>query len=221
MFIPAAEDIGMIADLSESVIRQALDDARGWDPRLTLSVNISPVQLRDPWFAQRILKLLVEANFPPHRLDIEITENCLHENITLVRSMISSLKNQGIRVTLDDFGTGYSSLSQLHSLPFDRIKIDRSFITQLPGNPDCATIVRSIASLGEGLGLPITAEGVETEEVLRELEQFGSFNAQGYYFGHPAPARDTHRELARLDLLLDPAAFSHDEPADIELQRRA
>ncbi len=221
VFIPAAEDIGMIADLSESVIRQALDDARGWDPRLTLSVNISPVQLRDPWFAQRILKLLVEANFPPHRLDIEITENCLHENITLVRSMISSLKNQGIRVTLDDFGTGYSSLSQLHSLPFDRIKIDRSFITQLPGNPDCATIVRSIASLGEGLGLPITAEGVETEEVLRELEQFGTFNAQGYYFGHPAPARDTHRELARLDLLLDPAAFSREDSADISLQRRA
>lgn len=206
VFIPVAEEIGLIADLSESLIRRALADARGWDPRLSLSVNISPLQLRDPWFAQRLLKLLVEAAFPPQRLDIEITESCLHDNLALVRSMVTSLRNQGIRVTLDDFGTGYSSLSQLHALPIDRIKIDRSFIAQLPGNPDCATIVKSIASLGHGLGLPITAEGVESAEVLAELEQFGAINAQGYLFGQPAGADDTHAELARLDLLRDPAA---------------
>ncbi|MFM2301251.1 MAG: hypothetical protein RLZZ84_987 [Pseudomonadota bacterium] len=204
IFIPIAEEINLIAQLSENVIRQALADARTWDPRLTLSVNVSPIQMRDPWFAQHILKLLIEANFPPNRLDIEVTENCLHDNVAMVRSMITSLKNQGIRITLDDFGTGYSSLSQLHSLPFDRIKIDRSFITQLPGNPDCATIVRSITSMGEGLGLPITAEGVETKEVLHELLQFGTFNAQGYYFGHPAPALAVQRELAELNLLLEP-----------------
>ncbi|MEN9718062.1 MAG: hypothetical protein RIQ99_940 [Pseudomonadota bacterium] len=203
VFIPVAEEIGLIADLSECVIRQALNDARNWDPGLTLSVNISPLQMRDPWFAQRILKLLVEANFPPNRLDIEVTENCLHDNIALVRSMITSLKNQGIRITLDDFGTGYSSLSQLHSLPFDRIKIDRSFVTQLPGNPDCATIVRSIKTMSEGLGLPITAEGVESVEVLEELQQFGTFNAQGYYFGHPVSAQDMNRELAALDLVVE------------------
>ncbi|MFM5908812.1 MAG: putative bifunctional diguanylate cyclase/phosphodiesterase, partial [Novosphingobium sp.] len=169
LFIPIAEEIGMIADLSESVIRQALADARQWDPSLTLSVNISPIQLRDPWFAQKLLKLLVEANFPASRLEIEITESCLHENLGLVRSLIASLKNQGIRISLDDFGTGYSSLAQLRSLPFDRIKIDRSFISTLSSSSDSLTIVQAIVSLGQGLGLPITAEGVEDSEVVDEL----------------------------------------------------
>jgi diguanylate cyclase (GGDEF)-like protein len=203
IFISVAEEIGLIADLSESIIRQALHDARGWDPKLTLSVNISPVQLRDPWFAQKILKLLVEANFPPSRFEIEITESSLHENIGLVRSMITSLKNQGVQVSLDDFGTGYSSLTQLRSLPFDRIKIDRSFVTSLPGNRESATIVQSIVSLGEGLGLPITAEGIENEDVLFELSRFGKFKGQGYLYGRPATAEATEEELAQLDLLLE------------------
>jgi EAL domain-containing protein (putative c-di-GMP-specific phosphodiesterase class I) len=168
-----------------------------------LSVNISPVQLRDPWFAQKILKLLVEANFPPSRFEIEITESSLHENIGLVRSMITSLKNQGVQVSLDDFGTGYSSLTQLRSLPFDRIKIDRSFVTSLPGNRESATIVQSIVSLGDGLGLPITAEGIENEEVLAELRRFGNFKGQGYLYGRPATAEATGAELAQLDLLLE------------------
>ncbi|MFC0589046.1 putative bifunctional diguanylate cyclase/phosphodiesterase [Novosphingobium aquiterrae] len=204
LFIPIAEEIGVIAQLSEGLIRKALIDARAWAPRLTLSVNISPVQLRDPWFAQKILKILVEANFPPSRFEIEVTESCLHENIGLVRSLITSLKNQGIRVSLDDFGTGYSSLSQLRSLPFDRIKIDRSFVTSLPGNKESATIVQSIAALGEGLGLPITVEGVENEAVLRELEQFGKFKVQGYLYGHPEPGDRTAAELGQLNLLLEP-----------------
>jgi diguanylate cyclase (GGDEF)-like protein len=203
IFIPVAEEIGMIAELSESLIRQALRDACGWDPKLTLSVNISPVQLRDPWFAQKILKLLVEANFPPSRFEIEITESCLHENIGLVRSMITSLKNQGVQVSLDDFGTGYSSLTQLRTLPFDRIKIDRSFITSLPGNKESATIVESIVALGQGLGLPITAEGIESEEVLAELRRFGTFKGQGYLYGRPATAEATEEELSQLDLLLE------------------
>lgn len=188
VFIPVAEEIGVIGDLSENLIRQALEDAKHWDPDLTLSVNISPVQLRDPWFAQRLLKILLEAKFPPNRLDIEITESCLHEEIGLVRSLISSLKNQGIKVSLDDFGTGYSSLAQLRALPFDRIKIDRSFITALPGNRDAELIVQAITSLSEGMGLPVTAEGIETEEVLVALRKFGKFNGQGYLYGQPQPA---------------------------------
>jgi diguanylate cyclase (GGDEF)-like protein len=203
IFIPIAEEIGLIADLSESVISQALQDARNWDPRLSLSVNISPVQLRDPWFAQKILKLLVEANFPPSRLEIEVTESCLHENLGLVRSMIASLKNQGVRISLDDFGTGYSSLSQLRTLPFDRIKIDRSFVMSLVNNKESATIIQSIVALGEGLGLPITAEGIENEEVLAELRRFGNFKGQGYLYGRPATAEATGEELAQLDLLLE------------------
>lgn len=203
IFIPIAEEIGIISELSEGLIAKALRDARQWNARLTLSVNISPVQLRDPWFAQKLLKLLVEANFPPSRLEIEITESSLHENIGLVRSLITSLKNQGVRISLDDFGTGYSSLSQLRTLPFDRIKIDRSFVSTLIDSKDSATIVQSIASLGEGLGLPITAEGVENEEVLRELRRFGNFKAQGYHYGRPATAECTSKELRQYGLLVE------------------
>lgn len=222
IFIPVAEEIGAIAELSEALIRQALVDARYWHPRLTLSVNISPVQLRDPWFAQKLLKLLVEANFPPSRLEIEITETSLHDNLGLVKSLITSLKNQGVRISLDDFGTGYSSLSQLRSLPFDRIKIDRGFITTLPHNKDSATIVRSIIAMGEGLGLPVTAEGVETPQVLEALQQIGTVKAQGYLYGKPGPADAIESELEQMDLLLQPGALSRDEaamPAEPEPRR--
>lgn len=201
IFIPVAEEIGLISELSESLIRQALDDAKRWDPRLTLAVNISPLQLRDQWFAQKLLKLLVEANFPAHRLEIEITESCLHDNMGIVRSLIASLKNQGIRVSIDDFGTGYSSLAQLRSLPFDRIKIDRSFVSNLADNRNSAAIVNAVTQLGRDLGLPITAEGVETREVLHKLLEYGDIKGQGYLYGHPQPAAETHLQLSRLDLL--------------------
>lgn len=205
IFIPVAEEIGLIADLSETLIARALRDARDWDPRLTLSVNISPLQMRDPWFAQKILKLLVEANFPPERLDIEITESCLHENVGVVRSMITSLRNQGIRMSLDDFGTGYSSLAQLRTLPFDRIKIDRSFVSTLDSSKDSATIVAAISSLGRGMNLPITAEGIESAEVLDALRQLGPFKGQGYLYGRPATAETVRAELAERGLLAPPA----------------
>ena len=201
IFIPVAEEIGVIAELSESLISLALQDAKSWDPRLTLSVNISPLQLRDPWFAQRLLKLLVEANFPPSRLEIEITETCLHENIGMVRSLITSLKNQGIRISLDDFGTGYSSLAQLRTLPFDRIKIDRSFVSSINESKDSSTIIKSITSLGEGMNLPITAEGIESREVLDELRKMGKFKGQGYLYGRPVDAATVATMLAEKGLL--------------------
>jgi diguanylate cyclase (GGDEF)-like protein len=211
VFIPVAEEIGVIGRLSECLIRQALIDARSWAPELTLSVNISPIQLRDPWFAQKLLKLLVEANFPPSRLEIEITESSLHENVGMVRSLITSLKNQGIAISLDDFGSGYSSLAQLRTLPFDRLKIDRSFVTAMPGNRDSATIVQAISSLGEGLGLPITAEGVENAEVQEHLQKMGQFMAQGYLYGRPETAEMTAERLSKLGLMAEP------EPAAIAL----
>lgn len=206
VFIPIAEEIGLISDLSECLIRQALVDAREWDPSLTLSVNISPIQLRDPWFAQKLLKLLVEANFPPHRLDIEITETCLHENLGVVRTLITSLKNQGIRISLDDFGTGYSSLAQLRTLPFDRIKIDRFFVSNLGQSKDSAMIIEAISSLGKGMDLPITAEGIESSEVLAELRKFGSFKGQGFLYGQPSNAESVRTMLADQNLLRAPAA---------------
>ncbi len=196
IFIPIAEEIGVIAEMSEQLIAQALRDASEWEPSLTLSVNISPIQLRDPWFAQKLLKLLVETNFPPSRLDIEITETCLHENIGVVRSLITSLKNQGITISLDDFGTGYSSLAQLRSLPFDRIKIDRSFVSTLTSSKESATIIQAITSLGEGMNMPITAEGIESLEVLAELRTLGNFKGQGFLYGRPETAAQVRQMLA-------------------------
>ncbi|MEO0063435.1 MAG: Phytochrome-like protein cph2, partial [Pseudomonadota bacterium] len=200
VFIPIAEDIDVIAALSENLIQQAMLDAREWAPHLTLSVNISPVQLRDPWFAQKILKLLAETGFPAQRLEIEITESCLHMNLAAVRSMVTSLKNQGIRISLDDFGTGYSSLSQLRSLPFDRIKIDRSFVAELAGEGG-SELVNAIVALGRGLNLPVTAEGVETPEVLAALRQLGDFKGQGYLYGQPEDAAATRARLQDMHLL--------------------
>ena len=210
IFIPVAERIGAIGEMSERVIRQALDDARRWDPSLTLAVNISPRQLRDPWFAQKLLKLLVSANFPPERLEIEITESCLHENVGVVRSLITSLKNQGIRVSLDDFGTGYSSIAQLRSLPFDRIKIDRSFISNIASSSDSAALVEGIALLGKGLGLPITAEGIENEEVLERLREFGNIKGQGYLYGRPQNAQAVRATLSEMGLLREDAIAAPD-----------
>jgi diguanylate cyclase (GGDEF)-like protein len=206
IFIPIAEEIGVIGDMSESLIAQAFEDAKAWDPNLTLSVNISPVQMRDPWFAQKLLKLLVKHNFPASRLDIEITESCLHENIGMVRSMITSLRNQGVHVSLDDFGTGYSSLSQLRSLPFDRLKIDRAFISELKEEENSAKLVDAIISMGDGLKLPITAEGVENEKVLEALKRMGKLKGQGYHYGRPEPADEVLARLEKKNLLAKPAA---------------
>jgi diguanylate cyclase (GGDEF)-like protein len=200
-FIPIAEEIGVIAQIGEHLLARALDDARVWPASLSLSVNVSPVQLRDPWFAQKILKALVAANFPAHRLDIEITETCLHQNVAGVHTLVTSLKNQGVSISLDDFGTGYSSLAQLRQLPFDRIKIDRSFVSSLPDSADSRTIVQTVCVLGTGMGLPITAEGVCSQEVLDALKALGTFRAQGYFLGMPQPADGTLRLIAERGLM--------------------
>jgi diguanylate cyclase (GGDEF)-like protein len=197
LFIPLAETLGVIGELSERLIRMALKDAKEWDEKLTLSVNISPVQLRDPWLAQKLLMLLQEASFPPHRFEIEITESCLHENVAIVRSVISSLKNQGVKISLDDFGTGYSSLAQLRALEFDRLKIDRSFVSELANGGANGELVGAIVALGRGLGLPIVVEGIENSEALAAIKEFGEVKGQGYLYGHPEDAEATlHRLLA-------------------------
>ena len=202
IFIPVAEEIGVIAELSEQLIEQALQDAAIWHPRLTLSVNVSPIQLRDPWFSQKLLKLLVKHNFPPQRLEVEITESCLHENIGVVKSLITSLKNQGVKISLDDFGTGYSSLTQLRTLPFDRLKIDRSFVEELTDELASEKIVNAIISLGDGLNMPITAEGISDEKILTALRGKGQLKGQGYHYGRPEAAGQVYERLARLDLIV-------------------
>lgn len=223
MFIPVAEEIGLINELSEQLMSRALMDAREWDDRLTLSVNISPVQLRDPWFAQKLLKQLVACKFPPQRLEIEITESCLHENVGMVRSMITSLRNQGVKVSLDDFGTGYSSFEQLRTLPFDRLKIDRSFIAELSESEGRSRIVDAIVSLGRGLNLPITAEGVEDEKILAALKEMGGLKAQGYIYGRPETADQVRQRLRLAGLLSDtdhPPLRKAERPARPPLENR-
>lgn len=184
-FIPVAEETGMIGNLSMNIIRKAMLEAKNWDPKLTMSVNISPVQLKDPWLAQKIMKLLVETGFPASRLEVEITESSLFKNLSLAQSTIISLKNQDISIALDDFGTGYSSLAHLRALPFDRIKIDRSFVSSMLENAESAAIVNAIVGLGSSLQVPITAEGVEDESINEKLRELGCSKGQGWLFGQP------------------------------------
>ena len=202
IFIPIAEEIGVIGDISDQLISQAFVHAREWDERLTLSINVSPVQLRDPWFAQKLLKKLIEHQMPPHRLEVEITESCLHDNVAMVHSMITSLRNQGIKICLDDFGTGYSSLEQLRTLPFDRLKIDRSFVSELRDAGSHSTIIDAVVTLGRGLNLPITAEGIEDEQTEAALRRMGEFKGQGYLYGRPEPVEDVRKRLAHEGLLV-------------------
>ena len=200
-FIPIAEETGLIADLSIAVMRRAFVEARDWDPSLTLSVNISPAQLKDPWLAQKIVKLLVETGYPANRLEIEITESGLFQNLSLAQSVVGSLKNQGIRLSLDDFGTGYSSLSHLRALPFDRIKIDRSFVMSMMRDPESEAIVNAISRLGQSLHLPITAEGIENQAIAARLRDIGCNKGQGWLYGKPMAIGAARRLLAERGLL--------------------
>jgi diguanylate cyclase (GGDEF)-like protein len=200
-FIPIAEDTGMIADLSFAVMRKAFDEAKNWDPSLMIAVNISPTQLRDPWLAQKIVKLLVETGFPATRLEIEITETSLFENLALAQSIVGSLKNQGIKLALDDFGTGYSSLAHLRALPFDRIKIDKSFVMSLTDNEESAAIVNAITRLGDSLSMPVTAEGIEDAVIEERLRQLGCSKGQGWHYGRPMPVNQVRTLLADRNLL--------------------
>lgn len=206
-FIATAEECGLIGELSLSVMGQALLEAREWDNKLRLSVNISSVQLKDPWLAQKIAKLLAETSFPAERLEVEITEIALFENLGLAQAIVSSLKNQGIRLALDDFGTGYSSLAHLRALPFDRIKIDRSFVSSINDNPESAAMVAAITRLGESLNLAVTAEGIEDELIEAQLRSIGNYTGQGWTFGKPMPVEDVRTLLAGKGLL--PAARSY------------
>jgi diguanylate cyclase (GGDEF)-like protein len=196
LFIPVAEETGLIGDLFESVLEQALQEARSWHPSLILSVNVSPGQLKDPWLAHRILKILTEVSFPPERLEVEITESSLFENLAVAQAIAASLKNQGVRLALDDFGTGYSSLAHLRALPFDRIKIDRSFVQTMRKDPQSFAIVSAVTGMCRSLGVPVTAEGVEDGDIVDALRMVGCDKAQGWHFGRPLCAEET-RELLR------------------------
>ena len=198
-FIPVAEEMGLIGQLSEQVMRAAFHEAAEWDPAIKLSVNIAPAQLADPWLAQKIVRCLAETRFPADRLVVEVTESSLFADMELARTIAASLKNQGIRLALDDFGTGFSSLAHLRSLPFDVIKIDRTFTATIHRDPQSAAIVRAVTSLANALDVPVTVEGIEDAATHAAVLGFGCAVGQGWYFGKPMTAEQAAEMLSRRD----------------------
>ena len=186
-FIPLAEENGFIVPLGEWIIREACFTAARWPDHLRVAINISAVQFRNPGLMQVIVSALATSGLHPNQLEIEITETVLLEKHATTLAMLHQLRSLGIRISLDDFGTGYSSLTYLQSFPFDKIKIDRSFVQNVSDNVGSRSIVRAIAALAHGMGMTTTAEGVETEEQLELIAAEGCTEVQGYFFSMPVP----------------------------------
>ncbi|MBF9195105.1 EAL domain-containing protein [Microvirga sp. BT290] len=186
-FIPIAEESGSILKIGEWVMHEACREAANWMRPLAIAVNVSALQLTSDGFVEFVRRTLEDTGLPPERLEIEITETALIRDPNRALLTLQKLKAIGVNLAMDDFGTGYSSLSNLRAFPFDKIKIDRSFIHEVHDNPQAAAIVRAVLGLGRGLGLPVIAEGVETSEELSFLGSEGCTEAQGYLFGRPAP----------------------------------
>jgi diguanylate cyclase (GGDEF)-like protein len=199
-FIPIAENSELIIDLGEWVLRRACLDGKAW-PGLLVSVNVSPLQFRRADFVDMVERILAETEFDPTRLELEVTESTLLGNVETAELAMFRLKALGVRLALDDFGTGYSSLLYLRRFPFDKLKIDSSFVRSIEKAADAAAIVHAVVSLGRGLGMKVTAEGVETAEQHLFLRAAGVHSMQGYRFGRPAPAEAITRRLA------SPASF--------------
>ncbi len=188
-FIEIAEDSGQIGNLGLSILRQACGSAAGWDPKLTISFNVSPLQFHDPNLVQQIKEILDDCNFDARRLTIEVTESSIIRDFSVARTKLEALKALGVAVALDDFGTGYSSLASLRQLPFDRIKIDRSFVTNIAAEPQNQKIVAGIMALANGLELDVTAEGIETNEDLGYLQELSCSLGQGFLFERAVPEK--------------------------------
>jgi diguanylate cyclase (GGDEF)-like protein len=196
-FIPLAEETGLIVPLGECVLRKACTDAAGWSQDVAVAVNLSPVQFKSPNLVASVKAALAASGLPAQRLELEITESVLLQNSEATLAVLHELRAQGIRISLDDFGTGYSSLSYLRSFPFDKIKIDRSFVSELATREDSMAIVRAVTGLGKSLGIVTTAEGVETDAQFDLLRSEGCTQAQGYLFSPPRPAAEVEKMLAR------------------------
>jgi diguanylate cyclase (GGDEF)-like protein len=197
VFIPIAEECGLIGELGEQLLRRACMDAATWPADIKLAFNISPLQLRNASLGLRILSILGSTGFDPHRLEIEITESALVENLEVAQRVIDQLRQAGIRIALDDFGTGYATLRQLQTLHLDKIKIDRSFVDRVSNDKESMVIVRAILGLASGLGLTTTGEGIEDAEQLAYLKANGCTEGQGYLFGKAIPAQETLALLNR------------------------
>jgi diguanylate cyclase (GGDEF)-like protein/PAS domain S-box-containing protein len=195
-FIPLAEETGLIVRLGDWVLRRACIDAAGWSRKVGVAVNLSPVQFKNPNLVSSVTAALQASGLPSHRLELEITESVLLQDSEATLAILHELRGRGVRISLDDFGTGYSSLSYLRSFPFDKIKIDRSFVSELATRNDSMAIIRAVTGLGKSLGIATTAEGVETDAQLELLRREGCTQAQGYLFSQPRPAAEVERMLS-------------------------
>ena len=197
-FIPVAEEIGLIVPLGDWVLKQACRDGVNLPANLTIAVNLSAVQFRNPMLALSVVSALGQSGLAASRLELEITESVLLQADRAVLDALHQFRDLGVRICMDDFGTGYSSLSYLRSFPFDKIKIDRSFIRELGKDNDCMAIIRAVMRLGSSLGMITTAEGVETEEQLDLLRAEGCMQVQGFLFSKAVPAAEIPILLRRL-----------------------
>ncbi len=220
LFVPIAEDSGLIGPLTERILRRACQAAREWPEHLLIAINISPSQLRDRALPRLIREVLAECGLPARRLELEVTEGALIGNLDLAREVLNELKDLGLRLALDDFGTGYSSLAHLQALPFDKIKIDARFVRAMSTDPGSRKIVAAVIGLGHSLGVPTVAEGVEDARDAAELRALGCDVGQGWLFGRPvapeglgpllaagraAPGMHGDQELTRLRDVPQPA----------------
>jgi diguanylate cyclase (GGDEF)-like protein/PAS domain S-box-containing protein len=186
-FVPLAEESGLIVAMSEWILREGCREAASWPRPLQIAINLSPIQFRHGDLPAQVHQILLETGLAPHRLELEVTEGVLIDDFSRALSILLRLKTLGVRIAMDDFGTGYSSLSYLQAFPFDKIKIDRTFIANLSDNHHSAAIVRAVLGLGRGMNIPVVAEGVETPEQLAFLARESCEEVQGYLIGRPAP----------------------------------
>jgi EAL domain-containing protein (putative c-di-GMP-specific phosphodiesterase class I) len=195
VFVPLAENLNLIAPLGDFVLRRACAEAQNW-PRVILSVNVSPQQFERQDFVAGVERTLAKANLEPTRLELELTENLLIADLDQARDKMRALQRLGVRLALDDFGSGYSSLTYLLSLPFDKLKIDRAFVSRIETGAASAAIIHAIVSIGRALGMHVTAEGIETLEQQQFLRVAGVHSFQGFRFSRPVDAAAITGRLA-------------------------
>ncbi|HEY6023048.1 MAG TPA: EAL domain-containing protein [Pseudolabrys sp.] len=196
-FIPIAEETGLIVPLGEWVLKAACNEAVDWPDHIKVAVNLSPAQLNCRNLVSMVTTALEESGMPPNRLQLEITESVLLQNTFTTLATLHELRKMGVQIALDDFGTGYSSLSYLRSFPFDKIKIDRSFIQDLSNGAEPLAIVNAVAGLAKCLNMTSTAEGVETQQQMEVLQSIGCTEMQGYLFSHARPANEIRQFFAQ------------------------
>jgi EAL domain-containing protein (putative c-di-GMP-specific phosphodiesterase class I) len=200
-FIPLAEETGMIIPIGAWVLRQACASAAGWPDEMKVAVNLSAVQFKSSDLVGAVVDALRLSGLPANRLELEITETVMLRDTDATLAILHQLRDLGIHIAMDDFGTGYSSLSYLRRFPFDRIKIDQSFVRELGKQDDCIAIVRAVTTLGRDLGIAITAEGVETPRQRDTLERAGCTELQGYLFSRPVPAAELIEVLRSMAMM--------------------